>query len=72
LRNLSRNYLRLRGAAATCSDAKCTDLGDYPAQNRAAALVACVRKNPRFDPNGILIMGRLYKAKKKGGLVAQQ
>jgi hypothetical protein len=44
----------------------------FSAQNRAAALVACVRKNPRFDPNGILIMGRLYKAKKKGGLVAQQ
>jgi class 3 adenylate cyclase len=47
------------------------------AQKRVAALVARVRENPLFDPNGHhiarceMIMGRLYKTKKKGALALQ-
>jgi hypothetical protein len=47
------------------------------AQKRVAALVARVRENPQFDPNGHfigrceMIMGRLYKTKKKGALAVQ-
>jgi hypothetical protein len=47
------------------------------AQKRIAALVARVRENPQFDPNGHfigrceMIMGRLYKTKKKGALALQ-
>jgi len=47
------------------------------AQKRVTALVARVRENPQFDPNGHviarceMIMGRLYEAKKKGALAVQ-
>jgi hypothetical protein len=47
------------------------------AQKRITALVARVRENPQFDPNGHLvgrcemIMGRLYKIKKKGALAVR-
>jgi tetratricopeptide (TPR) repeat protein len=46
-------------------------------RNRVSTLVARVRENPQFDPNGHfigrceMIMGRLYKAKKKGALAVQ-
>jgi hypothetical protein len=47
------------------------------AEKRVAALVARVRENPQFDPNGHfigrceMILGRLYKTKKKGALAVQ-
>jgi hypothetical protein len=49
----------------------------FSAQKRVAALVERVRKNPQFDPNGHyiarceMIMGLLYKAKKKRALAIQ-
>jgi class 3 adenylate cyclase len=49
----------------------------FSAQKRVAALVARVRANPQFDPNGHfigrceMIMGRLYKAKKKSALAVR-
>jgi hypothetical protein len=49
----------------------------FSAQKRVAALVARVRENPQFDPNGHhiarceMIMGRLYKAKNKRALAIQ-
>jgi hypothetical protein len=49
----------------------------FSAQKRVAALVARVRENPQFVPNGHyiarceMIMGRLYKAKKKRALAIQ-
>ena len=50
----------------------------FSTQKRVAALVARVRENPQFDPNGHfigrceMIMGRLYKAKKKRALAIQR
>ena len=47
------------------------------AQNRISSLVERVRQNPQFDPNGHhigrceMIMGLLYKAKKKRALAVQ-
>jgi tetratricopeptide (TPR) repeat protein len=47
------------------------------AQKRVATLVARIRENPQFDPNGHfiarceMIMGRLYKAKKKRALAVE-
>jgi hypothetical protein len=49
----------------------------FSAQKRVAALVARVRENPQFDPNGHfigrceMILGRLYKTKKKDALAVQ-
>ena len=49
----------------------------FSAPKRVAALVARVRENPQFDPNGHfigrceMILGRLYKAKKKGAVAVQ-
>jgi class 3 adenylate cyclase len=47
------------------------------AQRKIAALVARVRENPQFDPNGHfigrceMILGRLYKTKRKGALAVR-
>jgi len=47
------------------------------AQKRVAALVARARENPQFDRNGHhigrceMILGRLYKTKKKRALAVQ-
>ena len=49
----------------------------FTAQRRIPALVAQVRQNPQFDPNGHhvgrceMILGLLYKAKKKRALAVQ-
>ncbi len=49
----------------------------FTAQTRISSLVERVRKNPQFDPNGHyigrceLILGLLYKAKKKRALAVQ-
>jgi hypothetical protein len=64
---------------ATCSDAHALTLVIVmlSAQKRVAALVARARENPQFDRNGHhigrceMILGRLYKTKKKRALAVQ-